>query len=89
MEITKAPDANGVYEATVRINGKEKKYISTFFPKHWTPEDVINAIEEAYANKYFVSGNTYEGITSSGISIGMHIDLETGKIISAFPKIIQ
>ena len=39
MQITKVPDANGAYEATVRINGIEKGNISTFFPKHWIPGD--------------------------------------------------
>ena len=33
VQIMKAPDANGVYQAMVEIGGKVKKTPSTFFPK--------------------------------------------------------
>ena len=87
VEITRFPDANGVYEAMVEIGGKVKKTPSTFFPKDWSPEQVLDAIEEAYANRVFKNRNRYEAVTSSGITVGLYLDMETNKIISAFPII--
>lgn len=80
----------GVYKAQVQVNGNNKSAnngYSTFFPKDMSPQEVVDAINEAYGNKVFVSGtrNTYEGISSGGIVISMYIN-GNGKIISAFPK---
>ena len=86
VQITKAPDANGVYEAIVEIGGKTKKSPSTFFPKSWSPEKFIDTIEEAYEKRVLKNGNTYRAITSSGIIVEMYIDPTTSKIISALPK---
>jgi len=56
---------------------------STFFPKSMTPQQVVDSINEAYASKVFVQGNTYIGHTSSGMQVTMYIDSKTGEIISA------
>lgn len=85
IEITKFPDANGVYEATVEIGGKLKKQPSTFFPKDWSPEQILDAVEEAYGKRVLDSGNVYKGVTSSGITIEMYIDMNNNKINSFFP----
>ena len=85
IEITKFPDTNGVYEAMVEVGGKVKKQPSTFFPKDWSPEQVLDAIEEA--NRVFKNGNRYEAVTSSGITVGLYLNMETNKVISAFPII--
>ena len=84
MEITKAPDANGVYEATVKINGIEKGNISTFFPKHWMPEDVINAIEEVYTNPSVIDNtrNMLKG-TINDVPITIFLD-DKEKIFQLF-----
>lgn len=81
------PNEFGVYKAKVEINGIVKTAnngYSTFFPKHWKPQEVVDAINEAYSVKTFISGNIYMGISSSGVSITMYLDT-SGKIISAFP----
>lgn len=81
------PDKYGVYEAEVEVEGKKKRGnqgISSFFPLHWTAQDVVDAINEAYETKQFVTGNTYEGLTEEGVTIHMYLD-QNDKIISAFP----
>ena len=80
----------GVYKAQVEVNGIPKTAnggYSTFFPKNMEPQEVIDAINEAYDSRVFIEGtrNTYTGYTKSGIAIEMYIDAN-GRIISAFPK---
>lgn len=73
------PDKHGVYEAKIM-----KNIMSSFFPKEWSPQRVINEINSAFENKKQVSyfrNNVYEGL-SSGIQIRMYINK---KILSAFP----
>lgn len=74
-------DINGVYEANVFIQGVKKKAKSTFFPRNWSPQKVVNSINEACRNKIHRQGNLYEG-SSEGIRI--YLD-ESGKIKSAHP----
>ena len=85
VNITKQPNKYGVYEAAVKIDGIDKINKSTFFPKDWTPQQVIDAINEAFANKQLVQGRTtlYQGASKSGIEIRMYV--ENGKITSAWP----
>lgn len=81
------PDSNGVYEAEVEVSGVKKsgnQGISSFFPLHWTSQEVVDAINEAYETKELLTGNTYEGISEEGITIHMYLD-DNEKIISAFP----
>ena len=78
----------GVYEAKVEVNGIPKKAnggYSTFFPDHMSPQEVVDAINEAYSNKVLAHGNKYIGKSSNGLKIGMYIRKSDGKIISAFP----
>ncbi len=80
-------DSFGVYKAQVEINGIKKKSnegYSTFFPKHWSPQEIVDAINEAYDSKKYIVGNTYSGTTNNGITIEMYLD-KKGKIISAYP----
>ena len=90
IEGTKSiPDNVGIYTGKVEINGVQKIAnggMSTFFPENWKAQDVVNAINEAYINKTFVRGNTYVGISSTGMKIEMFIN-PNGKIISAYPKL--
>lgn len=79
------PNKYGVYEATIEVDGTIKSVKSTMFPKEWTPQNVVDAIQEAYKNKTLKKGNTYEATLSSGMKIEMFID-KKGKIISAYPK---
>ncbi len=82
------PNKSGVYTGKVKVNDVPKTANggkSNFFPKSMSPQQVIDAINEAYANRVFVRGNTYEGTSSSGMKIMMFLD-KNDKIISAFPK---
>ncbi|MFL0252543.1 EndoU domain-containing protein [Clostridium neuense] len=85
-----APNEFGVYTAKVEVDGVPKTAnggMSSFFPKNWSAQDIVDGINEAYGSKEFVRGsrNTFRGKTSQGIRIEMYIDSATGKIISAFP----
>ena len=64
-----------------------KKGSSTFFPKGWTPAQVLKAIEEAFESRYLVDGKEiwYEGISKAGVKIRMYI--KNGIITSAYPII--
>ena len=83
IKVTKQPNKYGVYEATVEIGGKVKKELTTFFPKNWTPQQVVDAINEAFSNKIVKGNGLYEGTSKSGIKIRMYI--VDGKITSAYP----
>ena len=81
------PDANGVYRGKVEVNGVSKNGFSPFFPREMSPQQVVNAINQAYANRSFIAGsfNKFLGKTSSGMLISMFLN-KNGKIISAFPE---
>ena len=81
------PDANGVYEARVKVDGVTKTGndgFSTFYPSVWTPQEVVDAIVEAYEDRKFITGDTWLG-KSRNVSILMYLD-EENRIISAFPE---
>lgn len=81
------PNALGVYEAKVEVKGIAKTSnggYSTFFPDSLSPQQVVDAINEAYANKQLIRSNIFVGSSQSGIDIEMYLT-EDGKIISAFP----
>ncbi|TXL64402.1 hypothetical protein FHP05_08740 [Cerasibacillus terrae] len=80
-------DDEGVYEAEVVVSDVEKvsnNGKSSFFPDEWDTQEVVDAIHEAYENREYISGNTYEGLTSAGMIVRMYFDQEE-RIISAFP----
>lgn len=85
LQITKPANKYGVYEAIVEIGGKVKKQPTTFFPKSWTAEEVIEAIEKVYRNPSKVDNvkDIFEG-TVNGVNIRICLD-ETGKIVTAYP----
>ena len=77
----------GIYKAKVEVNGVPKTAnggFSSFYPKSMSPQEVIGSINEAYRNRVYIRGNTYSGLTSSGMEIEMFLD-KNGKIISAYP----
>lgn len=79
------PDSHGVYTGQVLVNGVKKKYpgLSTFFPRDWGPQKIVNAINEAYRNREKAGEQEYVG-HSNGIKIKIWIS-PNGKIASAFP----
>ena len=92
IEGTKGPVLNdtGVYEAKVEVDGIPKKAnggYSTFFPDNMSPQEVVDAINEAYEIRQFKvkTRNTYEGFSKNGMKITMYLDSDE-KIISAFPS---
>ncbi len=58
---------------------------SSFYPAGWSPQDVVDAIAEAYENRIFVTGNTWRG-TGKSTPISMYLD-GNDRIISAFPEL--
>ncbi|KKW42330.1 MAG: Transglutaminase domain-containing protein [Candidatus Magasanikbacteria bacterium GW2011_GWA2_56_11] len=86
----KVTGKNGVYKGTVEIavNGQPvEPKLSTFFPDSWTEKDVLTAINQAY-NKRVRKPNTPNSFvaTVNNVEIEMYIELNTNKIISAFPS---
>ncbi|MGG4202885.1 EndoU domain-containing protein [Paenibacillus jamilae] len=77
------PNEFGVYQANIEINGVLKGPKSTFFPKEWTPQQVIDSVNEAFNNKVIIKNNKYIGKTSTGMEI--EFILRNDKIISAYP----
>ena len=78
-----AEDSSGVYRAKVEVNGVRKENASTFFPKSWTPQQVVDAINAAYDNRKRHRNNLYTG-TVNGVTIRMWLNSEQ-KIVSAYP----
>lgn len=78
-------DKNGVYSAKVKVNGILKDAKSSFFPTNMIPQQIVNAINEAYENRepHFIRA-MMKGKTSYGFEIGMYLD-RNGKISTAFP----
>jgi len=82
-----APNEHGVFEAEVSVEGVKKESNrgrSSFFPDEWSAQEVVDAINEAYESRQFITGNTYEGLTRTGVIIRMYLD-HNERIISAFP----
>ncbi len=81
------PDENGVYTGKVTVNGAAKtgnSGYSSFYPVYMTPQDVVDAINQAYENRTLLSGSLYAGLTDKGIEIDMALT-DDGKIITAYP----
>ncbi|RXM53952.1 hypothetical protein DP134_13990 [Clostridium tetani] len=78
-------DKNGVYSAKVIIDGVPKTAKSTFFPTNMTPQQVVNAINEAYYNRVLVSKKApkFRGTSKTGITIDMYV--VNDKITTAYP----
>ena len=88
-ETKSAPDAKGIYQGKVTVKGIRKRTmggISTFFPEHWSPQHIVNAINEAYKGKSAIdpSGKVFYGYSKEGVKIKMRMS-PNGKISSAFP----
>lgn len=82
-------DNFGVYVAKVEINNIKKvsnNGISSFFPRTWSPQMVIDCINEAYYNRSLVDNNKYIGFSSKGMAIEMYLHKDN-KILTAYPKV--
>lgn len=81
---------NEVFQGKVELYGHEKTSYggnSTFFPKSWDNEKVIEEINSAFSNpnKTFIRENVYQVQSNSGIELELILDSKSGKIISAYP----
>jgi hypothetical protein len=100
VQIVDGPDQRGYYKAFVElkdINGNWHKKSFTvnliehyeftdMFPAHWTERELLENIALAYNNKKFFEGNKYIGKMSDGKEVVLCLDLNTGRIITAWPN---
>ena len=73
---------NGLYQANVIINGVRKSAFSTFFPREWSPQQVVNAVNEVARNG---SRSRNGQVLGSYQGIKIVINYKQGKITSAYP----
>ena len=69
------------------VSGVAKKSYngySSFFPESYSPQDVIDAINDVYDNCELIGDDLYTGLTEDGIEIALVIRKD-GKIITAYP----
>ena len=79
-------DKNGLYTAYVEVAGHKKDHYSTFYPDEWSPQETVDAINEAYddaISNHRVKGSTWIGYCGD-IEIDMYLDSKD-RIVSAFP----
>jgi hypothetical protein len=94
MKFVRIAEKNGCYMADIIVDGQRIPG-KTFFPQHWSREEVISKIYEAYEN-FIKSGVIPElgndgkykirALTNERIKIEMHIT-QKGHIKSAYPII--
>jgi len=79
-------DKNGLYTAYIEVDGHKKSHYSTFFPDSWSPQQVVDAINEAMEDA--LDNDRHNGDTWIGyyedIEINMFFDTK-GRIVSAYP----
>lgn len=87
------PGPQGSFTAKIDVldsngNWVQKTAESSFFPVSWTENKILSEISSAFNNKALITGNTWEGMSNSGILIRMYIKTDGSNIIiSAFPII--
>ncbi len=85
LEIVDEANELGVYTAKVKIDGKVYPKPKTFFPDSWTPEQVLDAIDEAYhKGTFYADSNQIEYTMKSGIMLEINLN-KNGKVVSAYP----
>jgi hypothetical protein len=76
--VTAAPDANGVYKASISMQAPDGSWIAkttnrgenTMFPKNWDAARIQAEVESAWnATDKVVTGNKWSGVSSSGVKI--------------------
>lgn len=80
-------DSRGVFTAKVKVSGKKKNGFSTFYPEEWTPQQVVDAINEAYADALGDKSNPHGSLWigySGDLEIDMYLD-SNKKITTAYP----
>ncbi len=80
-------DSHGVFTAKVRVNGVKKDGFSSFYPESWTPQQVVDAINEAYDYALGDSSNPHGSLWigySGDLEIDMYLN-DSKKITTAYP----
>ena len=80
-------DGHGVFTAKVKVSGVKKNGFSSFYPEDWTPQQVVDAINEAYDDALSDKSNPHGSIWigySGDLEIDMYLD-NNKKITTAFP----
>ncbi len=80
------PDANGVYTANVKVDGHKKDNYSSFYPDSWSPQQIVDAINQAREEALRTGekdGSYYVG-HGGGLRIDLYLD-SSKKVVTAFP----
>ena len=80
-------DENGVFTAKVKVNNKKKDGFSSFYPESWSPQQVVDAINEAYSDAMSDKSNPHGSLWigySGDLEINMYLD-GSKKITTAYP----
>ena len=82
-------DKNGVFTGKVEVSGVKKNGFSSFYPESWTPQQVVDAINEAYddalSNPNNPQGSIWIGYCDNlKIEIDMYLN-SNKQITTAFP----
>ena len=80
-------DKNGIFTAKVEVDGVKKNGFSSFYPDTWTPQEVVDAINEAY-KEALDNPNNPQGDLWIGHSKNLEIDMyltDQKKILTAYP----
>lgn len=81
------PDHKGVYTGAVSIGNKDKEGgggNSSFFPRDWSAQQVVDAINYAYENRKQRTGAQFEGRTKESIRVVFYLN-PNDKIMTAYP----
>ncbi len=94
MEITQERDNNGVYEAKIQVRDTKtdvwqdkdtNKGRSTFFPDHWSRQQVVDEIRSAYQNRSTGDDDVFRGLSNSGVVIMGYVNPETNIMTTVYP----
>lgn len=80
-------DSHGVFTAKVKVLNVKKNGFSSFYPESWTPQQVVDAIDEAYRDALDDPANPRGSLWigySGDLEINMYLD-NNKKITTAFP----
>ena len=80
-------DGHGVFTAKVKVSGVKKNGFSSFYPESWTPQQVVDAINEAYEDALSDKSNPHGSLWigySGDLEIDMYLD-NSKRITTAYP----
>ena len=73
--------------AKVIVDGVKKtsnRGYSSFYPEDMSPQEVVDAINQAYDNRELIGDGLYAGLCDAGFEIDMALT-DDGRIITAYP----